>query len=98
MPTQPEALFKQYTNNNVVIIDFSSRGERFTLRSHTFIKRQGKAGNKFLRIQSALCEDALREENGRRLNIVVVKIYRRVVSTEENRSVKKYNEQVVTVE
>ena len=86
-----QALCTQYTNNNVVAIEFSKNRnpERSTSRilfrliTCAYIKARESRQRAVVRIQSALCEVAC-EEYSRGLKIAV--------SAYENRSVKKYCE------
>ena len=59
-------------------------------------KRATHSRQRVIRIQSALCKVAC-EQNSHGLKIAVVKICRVVFNEKENRSLKKYNEQVVIV-
>ena len=59
-------------------------------------KRPRQSRQRVVRIQSALSEVAC-EQNISGLKIAIVKVYGKVVSAYEKRSVKKYTEQVVIV-
>ena len=69
MRTQPQALYTQYTNNNVVATEFSRRR-----KPESAYKRTRQSRQVVVRIQSALCEVAC-EQNNHGLNIAVVKFY-----------------------
>ena len=80
-----------YTNNSVVALEFSRRGEHKTSTSRTFVrlivldyKRARQSTRQAERIQSALCE-----ENNSDLKIAVVKIDRIFVCVYASRSVRR---------
>ena len=93
----------QYTGNNVETVRKEQYGPDGVLekaRTRKFIrmfvqdyKRTRQSRRRVVSIQSAMCEVAS-EGNGRGLKIAVVKMYRTVNSVYENRSVKKYSEQI----
>ena len=57
-------------------------------------KKARQSRQQLVRIQTSLCEVAC-EQNSCSLKISIVKIYRTVASALEDRSAKKFNEQVV---
>ena len=87
-------------NKNEVAIEFQRKRQHERSTSRTFVrlfvldyKTARQSRRRAPRIQSVLCE-VVCEENSHGLKINVAKVYRTVISAYENRSVKKYSNQI----